>query len=118
MTPEGVFWGKRHFYTHLAEKNNNQHTVLQNLDVVNQFGIKTDNLAVDISIPEDARVFVKKVFEKNGINKIKTTPYVPPLIRGEFKGVYFQRAMPKLSMSIRHQDGFSNAGKMNTWQRL
>ena len=72
------FLGKRHFYTHLASRNDNQHTVLQNLDTVKQFGIKTDNLSVDISIPEDARVFVKKVFEKNGINKIKTTPYVPP----------------------------------------
>jgi len=87
------FLGKRYLYTHLAVRNNNQrtnqHIVLQNLDIISRFGVKTDNLSVDISIPEDARVFVKKVFEKNGINKIKTTPLCPPLIRGEFKGGVF-----------------------------
>ncbi|MBA3070854.1 MAG: hypothetical protein FP829_01540 [Nitrospirae bacterium] len=90
------FWGKRYLYTHLAGKNDNQHTVLQNLEIVKQFGIKTDNLSVDISIPEDARMFVKKVFEKNGINKIKTTPLCPPLIRGEFKGGVFSEGIAKV----------------------
>ena len=92
----GGFWGKRHFYTHLAEKNNNQHTVLQNLEIVKQFGVKTDNLSVNLFIPEDARVFVKKVFEKNGINKIKTTPLCPPLKRGEFKGGVFSEGNAKV----------------------
>ncbi|MFH1322507.1 MAG: glycosyltransferase family 9 protein [Methanobacteriota archaeon] len=90
------FWGKRYLYTHLAGKNDNQHTVLQNLDTVKQLGIKADNLSVDISIPEDARVFVKKVFEKNGINRIKTTPLCPPLIRGEFKGGVFSEGIAKV----------------------
>lgn len=90
------FLGKRYLYTHLAGKNDNQHTVMQNLDIVRQFGIKTDNLSVDISIPEDARVFVKKVFEKNGINKIKTTPLCPPLARGGFKGGVFSEGNAKV----------------------
>ncbi|OGW56636.1 MAG: hypothetical protein A2Z09_03070 [Nitrospirae bacterium RBG_16_43_8] len=92
----GGFGGKKYLYTHLALRNDNQHTVLQNLDIVRQFGIKTDNLSVDISISEDVRVFVKKVFEKNGTNKIKTTPLSPPLIRREFKGGVFSEGNAKV----------------------
>ncbi|MDO9287538.1 MAG: hypothetical protein Q7T83_01970, partial [Thermodesulfovibrionales bacterium] len=66
-TGKDGFPGKRYFYTHLAKNDSSQHMVLQNLDVVRQFGISTDNLNVDIFIPEDARTFVKNVFEKNNI---------------------------------------------------
>ena len=90
------FLGKIYLYTHLAVRNNNQHTILQNLDVVTQFGIKTDNLSVNLFIPEDAKMFVKKVFEKKGINKIKTTPLCPPLKRGEFKGGVFSEGNAKV----------------------
>ena len=90
----GVFGEKILVYPP-CRKNNNQHTVLQNLEIVKQFGIKTDNLSVNLFIPEDARVFVKKVFEKNGINKIKTTPSVP-LKKGEFKGGVFSEGNAKV----------------------
>ncbi|MFA4828281.1 MAG: putative lipopolysaccharide heptosyltransferase III [Thermodesulfovibrionales bacterium] len=72
-TGKDGFPGKRYFYTHLAKNDSSQHMVLQNLDVVRQFGISTENLNVDIFIPEDARTFVKNVFEKNNI---------PPLTKG------------------------------------
>ena len=72
-TGKDGFPGKRYFYTHLAKNDSSQHMVLQNLDVVRQFGISTENLIVDIFIPEDARTFVKNVFEKNNI---------PPLTKG------------------------------------
>ncbi len=75
--PEGEgFLGKKYLYTHLSKKDGSQHIVLQNLDVVRQFGIKIDNLTVDLFIPEDARVFVKKVLEENNI------PPHPPLSKG------------------------------------
>ncbi len=70
------FLGKRYLYTHLAKKDGSQHMVLQNLDVTGQFGIKTDNFAVDLFIPESARIFVKKVLEENNI------PPHPPLSKG------------------------------------
>ena len=61
-TGKDGFPGKRYLYTHLAKNDSSQHMVLQNLDVVRQFGISTDNLNVDIFIPEDAKTFVKNVF--------------------------------------------------------
>jgi heptosyltransferase-3 len=79
------FLGKRHFYTLLAEKNDNQHTLLQNLDIVKQFGIKTYNLSVDISIPEDARMFAKDIFENRRTDKNTAVVHVHPTSRWFFK---------------------------------
>ncbi len=79
------FLGKRYLYTHLAGKNDNQHIVLQNLDIVRQFGIKIDNLSVDISIPEDARMFANRILEKNSTDKNTPVVHVHPTSRWLFK---------------------------------
>ncbi|MDP3110999.1 MAG: glycosyltransferase family 9 protein, partial [Thermodesulfovibrionales bacterium] len=75
-----------YLYTHLAKNDSSQHMVLQNLDVVRQFGISTDNLNVDIFIPEDARTFVKNVFAltKGGQREGKVI-HVHPTSRWLFK---------------------------------
>ncbi|MBI4654801.1 MAG: putative lipopolysaccharide heptosyltransferase III [Nitrospirae bacterium] len=75
------FLGKRFLYTHLAQKNESQHMVLQNLDVVRQFGISTENLMVDFFIPDEAKMFVKRIFEENNIN-----PPSPPFDKGGLGG--------------------------------
>ncbi|MEW6675163.1 MAG: putative lipopolysaccharide heptosyltransferase III [Nitrospirota bacterium] len=79
------FLGKKYLYTHLAQKDGSQHMVLQNLDIVKQFGINTDNLIVDIFIPEDAKIFVKRIFNENGINEKDTVVHVHPTSRWLFK---------------------------------
>ena len=71
------FAGKRYLYTHLANVDKRKHMVLQNLDVVRYFGISTNNLDVDFFIPDNARAFVKRIFEENNIN-----PPIPPLLKG------------------------------------
>jgi len=81
----GGFWGKKYLYTHFAQKDGNQHMVLQNLDVVRQFGINTNNLAVDLFIPEEARFFVIKLFEDNNISERDTVVHVHPTSRWLFK---------------------------------
>ncbi len=83
-TGKDGFPGKRYFYTHLAKNDSSQHMVLQNLDVVRQFGISTDNLNVDIFIPEDARTFVKNVFASWGQREDKVI-HVHPTSRWLFK---------------------------------
>lgn len=79
------FLGKRCLYNCLAARNDNQHTVLQNLDIVKQFGIKADNLSVDISIPEDARMFANRILEKNRTDKNTPVVHVHPTSRWLFK---------------------------------
>jgi len=79
------FWGKNHLYTHVAPKDGNQHIVLQNLDLVRQFDINTNNLTVDYYIPEEARLFVIKLFEDNKIREKDTVVHVHPTSRWLFK---------------------------------
>ncbi|WP_449245826.1 putative lipopolysaccharide heptosyltransferase III [Desulfobacca acetoxidans] len=56
------FWGKPHLYTLLATNDGSRHIVLQNLNVVGQFGITTDNARVDFFIPPAALGFVNDLF--------------------------------------------------------
>jgi len=79
--PKKGFIGKKHLYTHCFEPVPKRHMVLQNLDIINQFGIGTENLSVDFHIPEDVKTFVKRIFEENNI------PLHSPLSEGVQRGV-------------------------------
>jgi len=82
------FWGKRYLYTHLATKDSgSKHVVLRNLDVVKQIGIDTKNTKIDFFIPEDARIFVKRIFEENNISNPFSPPFNSPLTKGGYRGV-------------------------------
>lgn len=75
------FAGKKHLYTHLVKKRHNSHIVHMNLDVVRQFGIDTDNLAVDLFIGEKDREFAKRIFSENSIKEHDTVIHIHPLSR-------------------------------------
>jgi heptosyltransferase-3 len=62
--------------------------VLQNLEVVRQFGIDTKHEQLDFFIPEDAKLFVKRVFEENNI------PPHPPLSKGGQRRVIIVHVHP------------------------
>ena len=79
------FFGKRYLYTHLAKKQSSQHMVLWNLDVIRQFGIDTENLRVDLFIPEDAKMFAKRVLDEGNINRTDTIVHFHPTSRWLFK---------------------------------
>lgn len=81
--PEGKgFAGKRYLYTHLAKMDGNSpHMVLQNLDIVRQFGITTQDLAVDIFITDEAKVFVKNMLKEHSIRESDTIVHVHPTAR-------------------------------------
>ena len=79
------FTGKRFLYTHLAEVDKTRHMALQNLDIVSQFGITTDNPDVDMFIPEDAESSVQTIFKQNGIMDGDTVVHVHPTSRWFFK---------------------------------
>jgi heptosyltransferase-3 len=79
------FKGKRYVYTHLGARNEKQHMVLQNLDLIRQFGISTDSLAVDFHIPDEAKLFAKSIFEANGIKEDDRVVHIHPTSRWMFK---------------------------------
>jgi len=79
------FVGKRYIYTHIGEKNEKQHMVLQNLDLIKQFGISTDNLVVDFHIPDEAKSFARSIFETNSIKSDDKVVHIHPTSRWLFK---------------------------------
>lgn len=79
------FIGKKYLYTHLANKNGSRHMVLQNLDIVKQSGISTDDLTVDFSIPEDAKRYAKKIFNENNVTASDKVVHIHPTSRWLFK---------------------------------
>ena len=79
------FWGKKFLYTHISENDWNKHAVIQNLDAVRQFNIDTDNLSLDLHIPEDANIFVQELLSKNNIESGETIVHIHPTSRWIFK---------------------------------
>ncbi len=90
-------FGKRFLYTHLAQKRSNQHMVLRNLEIIRQFGIDTKNTKIDFFIPDDAEMFVKKIFDENNINN----PPNPPLEKG-VKGGFEKEGIGGLRDTVVH----------------
>lgn len=84
--PRGAgFSGKKYLYTHLAKQRGRQHMVLQNLDVVRQSGITTEDLTVDFFIPAEAKTFVKQTLEEHSIKDSDTIVHIHPTARWLFK---------------------------------
>ncbi|HMK61286.1 MAG TPA: putative lipopolysaccharide heptosyltransferase III [Dissulfurispiraceae bacterium] len=83
--PEGGFAGKRYLYTHRAMKDGSLHMVLQNLDVIRQFGISTEDLTVDFFISEDAKKYADEIFKKNSIKESDVSIHIHPTSRWLFK---------------------------------
>jgi heptosyltransferase-3 len=81
---EGLL-AKKYLYTHLAKKHPGQHMVLQNLEVLRQFGIDTKQEQLDFFIPEEARIFVKRILEEKGLTKDDTVVHIHPTSRWLFK---------------------------------
>ena len=79
------FAGKRYLYTHLANIDKQKHIALQDLDIVRQFGIDAKSEEVDFFIPEEAKAFVKKIFEENGIEDTDKVVHIHPASRWLFK---------------------------------
>jgi heptosyltransferase-3 len=59
------FIGKKYLYTHLSRPDKRRHMVLNNLDIIRQFGVRTENLSVDFHVPQKDREWVVKILEEN-----------------------------------------------------
>ena len=79
------FAGKRFLYTHLAKIDSQKHMVLQNLDIIGQFGITTLNKEMDFFIPEDARLSVGRILHENNISEGDTVVHIHPTSRWMWK---------------------------------
>ncbi|WP_333655868.1 putative lipopolysaccharide heptosyltransferase III, partial [Dissulfurispira sp.] len=85
MKSEKGFLGKKHLITHIAEVDGRRHTVMQNLEVVSQYGISTKNLSIDFYIPEKDRIFIKRIIKENNTEENDIVVHVHPTSRWLFK---------------------------------
>jgi heptosyltransferase-3 len=83
--PKKGFPGKRRLYTHLSLPEAKNHMVLQNLDVVGQFGITTQNLSVDFHVPENDRTLVRAMLREQHTKEDDTLVHIHPTSRWLFK---------------------------------
>ncbi len=82
---EKGFTGKKYLYTHLREPDGRRHMALQNLGALENFGISTENLTVDFSVPESDNALVEKMLEGHGIGKTDPIVHIHPTSRWLFK---------------------------------
>lgn len=86
LDPEGQgFVGKKFLYTHLAKIDNQKHMILQNLDIIGQFGITTQNTDVDFFIPDEAKNSVREIFREYNISGEDMVVHVHPTSRWMWK---------------------------------
>lgn len=83
--PKKGFPGKRRLYTHLSRPEAGKHMVLQNLEVVSQFGIDTGDLSVNFHIPENDRVLVRAMLREQKITEGEPIVHIHPTSRWLFK---------------------------------
>lgn len=79
------FIGKRYFYTHRLTPDSKKHMVLQDCEIIGRFGISTDDLSVEIHIPEDDRIFVRNILKKNSMKKDTRVIHIHPTSRCQYK---------------------------------
>lgn len=81
----GGFAGKRFLYTHRFSVDRAQHTVLQNLELLSNAGIKTNDLKVDFYIPEEDEEWIENALTDKGVKAEDIIVHIHPTSRWLFK---------------------------------
>ena len=79
------FAGKRFLYTHRFEVNRENHTVLQNLELLSKAGIKTKDFNVDFYISRDDEEWLSATLLERGIKEGDVIVHIHPTSRWLFK---------------------------------
>ncbi len=79
------FIGKRFLYTHRFEVNRENHTVLQNLELLSKAGIKTKDFNVDFYISRDDEEWLSAVLQEKGVKEGDVIVHIHPTSRWLFK---------------------------------
>ncbi len=79
------FIGKRFCYTYLSLPDAGKHMVLQNLAVVQQVGIVTNDFSVDFYDSNEDKAFIKKILKEHDIAETADIVHIHPTSRWLFK---------------------------------
>lgn len=80
------FWGKSLFYNYLGKSlGERSHIILQNLHLIKQFGINTEDCSVDIFFSEKDKQHIDTILFKNGVQYLDPIMHIHPTSRWLFK---------------------------------
>ena len=98
------FVGKRFLYTHRFEVNKDNHTILQNLELLSKAGIAVNNFAVDFYIPEEDEKWLSADLKEKGVKRDDVIVHIHPTSRWLFK-CWRDEAMADVIDRIQEQYG-------------
>lgn len=79
------FAGKRFLYTHRFKVNKDNHTILQNLELVSKAGIDVNNIAVDFYISRNDEEWLSGALLERGVKEGDVIVHIHPTSRWLFK---------------------------------
>ena len=79
------FAGKRFLYTHRFEVNKDNHTILQNMELLSKAGIAVSNFAVDFYISKDDEEWLSAALLERGVKEGDVIVHIHPTSRWLFK---------------------------------
>ena len=100
----GGFAGKRFLYTHRFKIDRNRHTVLQNLELLNKAGMRTNNLSIEFHTRKEDEEWLNNTLCEKGIKHGDMFVHIHPTSRWLFK-CWRDEAMASLIDRIQEQYG-------------
>lgn len=79
------FIGKAHLYTHLFDVNGSRHVVLQNLEVIENMGLKINNPEIVLNVTDEGKKWAEKLVSFGNSEKNKKRVLIHPTSRWLFK---------------------------------
>ena len=98
----GGFAGKRFLYTHRFKIDRSRHTVLQNLELLNKAGIRTNNLSIEFHTHKEDEEWLNNTLCEKGIKHGDMFVHIHPTSRWLFK-CWQDEAMASLIDRIQEQ---------------
>lgn len=100
----GGFAGKKFLYTHRFSIDRDRHAVLQNLELLSNAGINTNDLKVDFYIPKQDEEWAKNILREKGVREQDIIVHIHPTSRWLFK-CWKDKAMADVIDRIQEQYG-------------
>ena len=79
------FAGKRFLYTHRLEANKDNHTILQNMELLSKAGMEVKNIAVDFYISRNDEEWLSAALLERGVKEGDVIVHIHPTSRWLFK---------------------------------
>jgi heptosyltransferase-3 len=98
------FWGKKYLYTHRCTLHKQAHMVEQNLEIVRQIGMDTQDRSVYMAVPAADREWARDLMDRHSMGERRLKIHLHPTARWLFK-CWPDEAMAALMDRLSDEDG-------------